>query len=401
MGALQSQKQRDDDHNEGCEMQVSVHGNTTKHEFNEVKSALENCIISYDKLSRKLQKVFTNLIDIADDLDNVNKAVTSAKIAGRSTVMMGSIAAIVGLVVSPITLGAASILSIVGISITAAGGVINVASEVSKSHIFKQHCNKAQALVDEANDMFKELYETFVAVDESVDLIQQFVLPSYESETVVIDRALEEIQKLKNLPELIKALRGLRTTPDLLHNIAKVASSVRTVSFTARGVCGAVEAVNLIFDVSDVIHNVAVLRTGGQTQLAKDIRDLVENMEFELQTIDARKTDMRNILRSTFMENSQKKLTSFLYVLRKYYQKVLWWQDDERKAGKYVAGQAKGNACVNNYGWRQQTHVEARLLPQSPALPPLLLSCMGRQANTTRQPGRRRQAAHRGCHSCY
>ncbi|KAK4293320.1 hypothetical protein Pmani_033980 [Petrolisthes manimaculis] len=337
-------------------MQVSLHGNTTEHEFNEVKSALENCIISYDKLSRKLQKVFSNLIDIADDLDNLNKTVTSAKIAGRSTVMMGTIAAIVGLVVSPITLGAASILAIAGISITAAGGVINVASEVSKSHMFKQQYNKAQALVDEANGMYKELYETFVAVDQSVDWIQQFVLPSYESETVVIDRALEEIQKLKNLPQLIKNLRGLRTTPDLLHKTAKVASSVKIVSFTARGVCGAVEAVNLIFDVSDVIQNVAVLRTGGQTQLAKDIRDLVENMEFELQKIDAKKTDMRNILRSTYMENSNNKLTSFLY-------------NDERKAGKYVADQAKGNACVNNYDWRQQTHGEARLLPLSPTLP--------------------------------
>uniref|UniRef100_A0A3B4TGU3 Uncharacterized protein n=1 Tax=Seriola dumerili TaxID=41447 RepID=A0A3B4TGU3_SERDU len=80
-------------------------------------------ITEFGKRQIKIQQLLKKLKDIAIRLDKVNKGIKIAYVAGSSVGAIGSVLSIVGLALSPLTLGASLPLTMAGLGMGIACGV--------------------------------------------------------------------------------------------------------------------------------------------------------------------------------------------------------------------------------------------------------------------------------------
>uniref|UniRef100_A0A3B4VN41 Protein kinase domain-containing protein n=1 Tax=Seriola dumerili TaxID=41447 RepID=A0A3B4VN41_SERDU len=89
------------------------------------------CLLNKTKTTMvELQTKLTMLRDVADDLERVHQGATIGSLAGGVIGAVGGITSIVGLILSPFTLGASLIVTGVGVGVSAVGGVTAGASNL-------------------------------------------------------------------------------------------------------------------------------------------------------------------------------------------------------------------------------------------------------------------------------
>ncbi|XP_064844713.1 uncharacterized protein LOC135555863 [Oncorhynchus masou masou] len=128
----------------GCweNMPPSFHGLSLEDENREfsqrclyVKNGLRlfNCLLM--KRSDTLRGHITELNDLAEKLDKVQKKTKTMSIAGGTTGVMGGVVAVVGIVLAPITMGASLIGTAVGAGMVASGTGMGIKATMDNNKI--------------------------------------------------------------------------------------------------------------------------------------------------------------------------------------------------------------------------------------------------------------------------
>ncbi|XP_056253923.1 uncharacterized protein LOC130182798 [Seriola aureovittata] len=116
-------------------------------------------ITEFSKRQSKLQSLLTKLKDIAIRLDKVNKGIKIAYVAGSSVGAIGSVLSIVGLALSPLTLGASLPLTMAGLGMGIACGVSSAVTTSTKIGVNRKQQKKAACV--------------FQSIKKDVESIQQ------------------------------------------------------------------------------------------------------------------------------------------------------------------------------------------------------------------------------------
>uniref|UniRef100_A0A3B4X382 Uncharacterized protein n=1 Tax=Seriola lalandi dorsalis TaxID=1841481 RepID=A0A3B4X382_SERLL len=242
-------------------------------------------ITEFSKRQSKLQSLLTKLKDIAIRLDKVNKGIKIAYVAGSSVGAIGSVLSIVGLALSPLTLGASLPLTMAGLGMGIACGVSSAVTTSTKIGVNRKQQKKAACV--------------FQSIKKDVESIQQ---------------CLEEVKMEKGKPDVTLGVTSV------VLNVGNLGYNVHNiVECGAGGVCDVVEisadigqavasaglaarAFLLVFDVCSIIKNCVSLAKDAESEASQPIRDSADLLQ---SVIDSWQEIYESLIRGqkTFEEN--------------------------------------------------------------------------------------------------
>lgn len=97
------------------------------------------------------------LREVARRLERLRRRSLAANVAGSSLSAAGAVAAIVGLSLSPVTLGASLVASAVGLGVATAGGAVTVTSDLSLIFCNSREVRRVQEIAATCQDQMREL----------------------------------------------------------------------------------------------------------------------------------------------------------------------------------------------------------------------------------------------------
>ncbi|MEE6522796.1 hypothetical protein FKM82_021405 [Ascaphus truei] len=179
---------------------------------------------------RQLLCHVTRLRTIAKRMGKLRKVSTVANVTGNCLGVAGALTAILGLSLSPITLGASLLASTVGIVVAATGGAANLTSDLSLAFCNSKELRRVQEIAGDCRQQLKEilgflqvmrrkqsimgqdLYDVLgcsVSMDRPVCLMvlfgaHEFLVPQYSEEATKVSQAVLRA-KVQRLVETIEA----------------------------------------------------------------------------------------------------------------------------------------------------------------------------------------------------
>ncbi|XP_006866110.1 PREDICTED: apolipoprotein L domain-containing protein 1 [Chrysochloris asiatica] len=97
------------------------------------------------------------LREVARRLERLRRRSLAANVAGSSLSAAGAVAAIVGLSLSPITLGASLLASAVGLGVATAGGAVTITSDLSLVFCNSRELRRVQEIAATCQDQMREI----------------------------------------------------------------------------------------------------------------------------------------------------------------------------------------------------------------------------------------------------
>ncbi|CAD7681455.1 unnamed protein product [Nyctereutes procyonoides] len=97
------------------------------------------------------------LRDVARRLERLRLRSLAANVAGSSLSAAGAVAAIVGLSLSPVTLGASLVASAVGLGVATAGGAVTITSDLSLIFCHSRELRRVQEIAAACQDQMREI----------------------------------------------------------------------------------------------------------------------------------------------------------------------------------------------------------------------------------------------------
>ncbi|OBS83342.1 hypothetical protein A6R68_22676 [Neotoma lepida] len=97
------------------------------------------------------------LREVARRLERLRRRSLAANVAGSSLSAAGAVAAIVGLSLSPVTLGASLVASAVGLGVATAGGAVTITSDLSVIFCNSREVRRVQEIAATCQDQMREL----------------------------------------------------------------------------------------------------------------------------------------------------------------------------------------------------------------------------------------------------
>ncbi|KAM5263798.1 LOW QUALITY PROTEIN: apolipoprotein L domain-containing protein 1 [Ctenodactylus gundi] len=105
----------------------------------------------------RLHVQFLRLREVARRLERLRRRSWAAHVAGSSLSAAGAVAAIAGLSLSPVTLGASLVVSAVGLGVATAGGAVTITSDLSLLFCNSREVRKVQKIVASCQDQMREI----------------------------------------------------------------------------------------------------------------------------------------------------------------------------------------------------------------------------------------------------
>lgn len=198
--------------------------------FDEFKRSIEELKSEYDRNHLTLISKIKELKDISDEIESVHKNTRVGSLVGSSVGAVGGVIALVGLALSPFTLGASLALTAVGavagVAGGAAGGVTGAASNLTD--MFKQ----------------KNLKQT---IEKIISDFLEIIKPMTEHLSTISDTAVD-IQRMNEILSKVKFQTPARGFDDLfkIASVADVALIGIDCAEAAKDIRVYVKAVNAI-----------------------------------------------------------------------------------------------------------------------------------------------------------
>lgn len=286
---------------------------------------MKEFVKEYEKEKQGIEKLLTELSEIADLLDKVDRDCTIAKTTGSSAGVIGGVLNIVGICLVPVTSGASLGLSIAGAITALAGSFTSGVAQIIK---FGKD-GKANKRVMEILEI---IYTKIIALRKSckialpqcnwnieeadltdtvktclgaaaAGLVDAAVVAAAD---VVIDAAVSLDAAAGVTPNLsddgaassavAAAVSGFAgKVGRVLANLIDDAAAV-TLKSTGRVVGGVVSGLFVVWDVNLIGVNAKKLHEGSPTERAQEIRKLVETVELQLAKLEQVNSDIINIL---------------------------------------------------------------------------------------------------------
>ncbi|XP_040852099.1 apolipoprotein L domain-containing protein 1-like [Ochotona curzoniae] len=105
----------------------------------------------------RLHGELLRLREVARRLERFRRRSQAANVAGSSLSAAGAVAAIVGLSLSPVTLGASLLASALGLGVATAGGAVTITSDVSLIFCNSRELRKVQEIAATCQDQMREM----------------------------------------------------------------------------------------------------------------------------------------------------------------------------------------------------------------------------------------------------
>ncbi|KAK6466184.1 hypothetical protein HHUSO_G36673 [Huso huso] len=306
---------------------------------------VKNFVKDYEKEKQEIEKLLTELSEIADGLDKVDRDCTIAKTTGSSAGVVGGVLTIVGIGLAPVTFGASLGLSIAGTVTAVAGSVTSGGAQIGK-HVKDGKANKR------VKEILEIIHTKIIALRKSCKIalpqcnwnIEEADLTSTVKtclsaaaaaaglvDAAVVDAADAVIDAAVSLDAAAgvtpnpsddggagvavagaavgaSVFNGGRVLASLIDDAAAAASAGRAAAgllddaaavalkSTGRVVGGVASGVFVVWDAVLIGLNAKKLHEGSPTERAQEIRKLVETGELELAKLEEVNSDIKNIL---------------------------------------------------------------------------------------------------------
>ncbi|XP_041098130.1 apolipoprotein L domain-containing protein 1-like [Polyodon spathula] len=206
---------------------------------------------------------------IVDRLDKVNKQATIAKTVGSSLCAIGGAMAFAGLVLAPVTLGAAT----TGVYTALTGGATHLATEIVKASSVRDYNRRVQEEFEILQSKMSTLCDSYNAACGAASEIDDdhtgAVLKSACSTRVCLGAA------------------------DLLTDAAASASLLSKV----RTRFGVLDGAFLVWNVFDVVSSFTRIQKGCKSVRAGEIRTLVESVESDVAALEGVSSQLDTVLK--------------------------------------------------------------------------------------------------------
>uniref|UniRef100_A0A8C4DU78 non-specific serine/threonine protein kinase n=1 Tax=Dicentrarchus labrax TaxID=13489 RepID=A0A8C4DU78_DICLA len=221
-----------------------------------------SCLIEKCKTTvKELQEKLKQLRDLADGLESVHTNTTIGSLTGGVIGAAGGITAIVGLILSPFTLGASLIVTGVGIGVSTLGGVTAGASNIRNLVKSSSDRKAVRTIIKEFEEKMKAVITWIKQINESLQAIRS----RFESADLSTEHTEFSPENLVRLGS--RAGRGLGGIAELVRlvqvvNVGKIVAQTSRairVAEVATGVfSGLFLAVDLFFIAMDAkeIHHI-------------------------------------------------------------------------------------------------------------------------------------------------
>ncbi|XP_055521171.1 apolipoprotein L3-like [Leucoraja erinacea] len=199
---------------------------------------------------------------MADEIDSYHQNATIANVAGSSAGLAGGILSIAGLIAAPFTMGSSLLLTGVGVTLGAAGGVTNIVSNVS----------------DNVNQKNKRK-----RVNE--------IIEGYKAETM---RLTDKLILIKDLLEFLTGCReeGLANSTAIAkssHTVMKSLSCIvamtstvsRSTLRTITAVSGVLVGLLMIWDIYSIVKDAKKIHRRQSTEIAQRLREIAQHIAQE------------------------------------------------------------------------------------------------------------------------
>uniref|UniRef100_A0A3Q3FHT6 Uncharacterized protein n=1 Tax=Kryptolebias marmoratus TaxID=37003 RepID=A0A3Q3FHT6_KRYMA len=214
------------------------------------------------KTMEELQSKLEQLRTLADGLERVHEGTTVGSLTGGVIGAVGGITSIVGLILSPFTLGASLIVTGVGVGVCALGGVAAGASNITNMVNQSSDRKSIDSIIKDFNQKINAVVTWLLEISSSLQTISQCPQTS-EIDDSFRDEALKRLgcragKGLGGIAELIRLTSVL--------NIGKIAAqtsrAVRVAEVATGVLSGLFIAVDIFFIAMDAkeIHHIKQAR---------------------------------------------------------------------------------------------------------------------------------------------
>ncbi|XP_017282674.1 serine/threonine-protein kinase 4-like [Kryptolebias marmoratus] len=219
-------------------------------------------VIKSKKTMEELQSKLEQLRTLADGLERVHEGTTVGSLTGGVIGAVGGITSIVGLILSPFTLGASLIVTGVGVGVCALGGVAAGASNITNMVNQSSDRKSIDSIIKDFNQKINAVVTWLLEISSSLQTISQCPQTS-EIDDSFRDEALKRLgcragKGLGGIAELIRLTSVL--------NIGKIAAqtsrAVRVAEVATGVLSGLFIAVDIFFIAMDAkeIHHIKQAR---------------------------------------------------------------------------------------------------------------------------------------------
>ncbi len=203
----------------------------------QIKATTEQIETTAEKLKALLTEILTErdvIIDILKELKtqvevSYNKS-RKAKIAGSSTAITGTLIAVIGLGLSPVTLGASLGLTVTGGIIAGAGGITNGGAAIGYAVKSRKILNIANKACKEDQERLKKAVEVAKQLDSLLAEEKKGSLVKREAGFGVLKAGVGGVKIA------FQGGRGLKAMIDLVRGVAPVAGRAAGIAGVALGV---------------------------------------------------------------------------------------------------------------------------------------------------------------------
>lgn len=127
-----------------------------------------------------LERQIAELQEVADGVDKTHKGVRIAGITGGATGAVGGAAAVAGILLSPVTLGASLAITVVGVGVAAAGGVTGASAAITNKVKKNQVRKKVETILKECQSEMEEVEGYLESISTEMGKLREYDLLTLE-----------------------------------------------------------------------------------------------------------------------------------------------------------------------------------------------------------------------------
>ncbi|XP_017548376.1 apolipoprotein L6-like [Pygocentrus nattereri] len=229
---------------------------TARKAYTEKAQRVKKALLLYDYLlsdrGNALYDLITALIDVAKNLDKVYKRAKIAGITGGTAGAAGVAAAVGGVLLAPLTMGASLAVAAVGVGVATAGGITGASAAITN----KVHNNMDRKRVE-------KIFSDYTTKMEDIESCVQFISTGMEH---LLRHKLQGVE------------RELEKVPGVDPVVWVNAGTISAINKSSGLIQGFALGIDMYFTKDDTQK----LKKGSETKFAKQIREVAHQMETTL-----------------------------------------------------------------------------------------------------------------------
>ncbi|XP_053354826.1 apolipoprotein L3-like [Clarias gariepinus] len=164
-----------------------------------------------------LQGHINELQDLANGIDKVNKGVRIAGITGGAAGAVGVAAAVGGVILAPVTLGASLAVTAVGVGVAAAGGITGASAAITNKVHTNMDRKKVETILKDHSTHIEEIERCVKVIGSYVEYLKKYNLSTMRG---VDWQAVKVARMAHNLGDSVGAMGALSKSSGLIKGFA-------------------------------------------------------------------------------------------------------------------------------------------------------------------------------------